>query len=53
MTNKYGQVWDAPKVFVTGATLYPQNPRYNPTGNLCALAYKIGDAAAQRYFRSR
>jgi gluconate 2-dehydrogenase alpha chain len=37
VTNRYGQVWDTPNVFVTGATLYPQNPGMNPTGPLLAL----------------
>jgi gluconate 2-dehydrogenase alpha chain len=51
VTNKYGQVWDTPNVFVTGAALYPQNPAANPTGTLAALAYMAGDAMASRYFR--
>ena len=32
VTNSYGQVWDTPNVFVTGAALFPQNPGANPTG---------------------
>ncbi len=51
VTNKYGQVWDTPNVFVTGAALYPQNPGANPTGTLCALAYMTGDALVERYFK--
>ena len=50
VTNTYGQVWDTPNVFVTGAALYPQNPGYNPTGTLAALAYRTGDALRDRYF---
>lgn len=49
VTNKYGQVWDTPNVFVTGAALYPQNPGMNPTGTLLALAYLTGDAMAEKY----
>ena len=49
VTNKYGQVWDAPNVFVTGAALYPQNPGMNPTGTLLALAYHTGDALVDTY----
>ena len=30
VTNTYGQVWDTPNVFVTGAALFPQNPGANP-----------------------
>jgi gluconate 2-dehydrogenase alpha chain len=51
VTNKYGQVWDTPNVFVTGAALYPQNPGANPTGTLLALAYMAGDAIRDRYFK--
>ncbi len=51
VTNSYGQVWDTPNVFVTGACLYPQNPGMNPTGALCALAYRTGDAMVERYFK--
>jgi gluconate 2-dehydrogenase alpha chain len=51
VTNKYGQVWDTPNVFVTGAALYPQNPGMNPTGPLLALAYLTGDAIVSKYLR--
>ena len=36
VTNTYGQVWDTPNVFVTGAALFPQNPGANPTGTVGA-----------------
>ncbi|MDQ4075809.1 MAG: GMC family oxidoreductase [Chloroflexota bacterium] len=49
VTNKYGQVWDAPNVFVTGAALFPQNPGMNPTGTVTALAYHTGDAMVKTY----
>jgi gluconate 2-dehydrogenase alpha chain len=52
VTNKYGQVWDTPNVFVTGATLFPQNPGMNPTGPLVALAYYAADALEDRYWRN-
>jgi gluconate 2-dehydrogenase alpha chain len=51
VTNTYGQVWDTPNVFVTGAALFPQNSAYNPTGTVAALAYRTGDAMVKRYFR--
>jgi gluconate 2-dehydrogenase alpha chain len=50
VTNKYGQVWDTPNVFVTGAALYPQNPGMNPTGTLLALSYWTAHALKTRYF---
>jgi gluconate 2-dehydrogenase alpha chain len=49
VTNKYGQVWDAPNVFVTGASLYPQNPGMNPTETLLALVYMTADAIVDKY----
>ncbi len=49
VTNKYGQVWDTPNVFVTGAALYPQNPGMNPTGPLLALAYYTGEGMRRLY----
>lgn len=52
VTNKYGQVWDTPNVFVTGAALYPQNPGANPTGTLAALAYLTGEAMRKQYLRA-
>lgn len=52
VTNKYGQVWDTPNLFVTGAALYPQNPGANPTDTLGALAYMTGDVLVEKYFRA-
>lgn len=51
VTNAYGQVWDAPNVFVTGAALYPQNPGANPTGTLAALSYLACDGIRDRYLK--
>lgn len=51
VTNKYGQVWDTPNVFVTGAALYPQNPGVNPTGTLLALAYMAAEAIRDKYVK--
>ena len=51
VTNRYGQVWDTPNVFVAGAALFPQNPGANPTGTVCALAYLAGDAIRDKYLK--
>lgn len=51
VTTTYGQVWDTPNVFVTGAALYPQNQGANPTETLLALAYRTGDAIRDTYFK--
>ena len=37
--NRYLQSWDVPNLFVTGASGFPQNAGYNPTGTLSALAF--------------
>ena len=52
VTNKYGQVWDAPNVFVTGSSLFPQLPAFNPTETIGALSYWAADAV-KRNLRSR
>ena len=44
VTNQYGQVWDAPNVFVTGGALFPQKPGFNPAETIAALAYRTADA---------
>jgi gluconate 2-dehydrogenase alpha chain len=37
------QHWDAENLFVVGASVYPFNAGYNPTGPLGALALRLGD----------
>ncbi len=51
VVNKYSQSWDVPNLFVTGAGLYPQNPGYNPTGTLAALAFLTADAIKTNYVK--
>jgi gluconate 2-dehydrogenase alpha chain len=51
VTNTYGQVWDTPNVFVTGAALFPQNPGANPTGTVAAVTYRAAEAIRDRYFK--
>lgn len=52
VVNRYGQVWDVPNVFVTGAALFPQNSNYNPTATVGATAYWIVDKIKADYLRS-
>jgi gluconate 2-dehydrogenase alpha chain len=40
-----------PNVFVIGASAFPQNAGYNPTGTVGALAYRAADAIRNRYLR--
>jgi gluconate 2-dehydrogenase alpha chain len=37
------QHWDAQNLFVVGASVFPHNSGYNPTGPLAALALRLGD----------
>ena len=39
VVNRYLQAWDASNLFVMGGAAFPQNPGYNPTGTIGALAY--------------
>ena len=50
--NRYGQAWDADNLFVMGASLFPQNASYNPTGPLGALAYWSAEAITTKYLKS-
>jgi gluconate 2-dehydrogenase alpha chain len=50
--NKYLQSWDVPNVFVIGASAFPQNAGYNPTGTVGALAFQAADAIRTQYLKS-
>jgi gluconate 2-dehydrogenase alpha chain len=50
--NRYLQSWDVPNVFVMGATAFPQNAGYNPTGTVGALAYWAADAIKTQYLKN-
>ena len=52
VTNTYGQVWDTPNVFVTGAALFPQNPGANPTGTVAAVTYRLAEAMKASYLNN-
>ncbi|WP_367716622.1 GMC oxidoreductase [Nitratireductor sp. GISD-1A_MAKvit] len=52
VTNRYNQSWDLPNLFVTGAGNFPQNPGYNPTGTVAALAYHTAQAIRTQYLRN-
>jgi gluconate 2-dehydrogenase alpha chain len=51
VVNPFLQVWDLPNLFVIGASNFPQNASYNPTGPVGALAYRAADAIVNRYLR--
>jgi gluconate 2-dehydrogenase alpha chain len=52
VVNRYLQSWDVSNVFVIGASNYPQNASYNPTGTLGALTYWAADAIVSKYLKS-
>ncbi|UNM95440.1 GMC family oxidoreductase [Ignatzschineria rhizosphaerae] len=49
VVNKYLQSWDIPNLFIYGASAFPQNLSYNPTGLVGALAYHSAKAIKERY----
>ena len=50
--NPYLQSWDVHNVFVIGASSFPQNASYNPTGTVGALAYRAADAIVKQYMKN-
>jgi gluconate 2-dehydrogenase alpha chain len=52
VVNRYSQSWDVPNVFVIGASNYPQNASWNPTGTLGALTYWTIDAIKNKYLKN-
>lgn len=50
--NRYLQSWDAHNVFVMGASAFPQNLQYNPTGTVGALAYWSARAIREDYLKN-
>ncbi len=47
------QHWDAHNLFVVGASTYPFNGGYNPTGPIGALALRLGDDLVKYVDRPR
>jgi gluconate 2-dehydrogenase alpha chain len=41
-----------PNLFVMGASAFPQNAGYNPTGTVAALAYWSADAIRTKYLKN-
>ncbi|MES2353624.1 MAG: GMC family oxidoreductase [Pseudomonadota bacterium] len=52
VVNRYLQSWDVSNVFVIGASNFPQNASYNPTGTVGALAYWAADTIVKQYLKS-
>ncbi|MEC4592331.1 MULTISPECIES: GMC family oxidoreductase [Nitrospirillum] len=52
VVNRYLQSWDVSNLFIMGASAFPQNPGYNPTGTVAALAYWSLKAVREQYLKS-
>ncbi|MFT3988700.1 GMC family oxidoreductase [Aestuariivirga sp.] len=50
--NRYLQSWDCHNVWVMGASAFPQNTQYNPTGPLGGLAYWAAHALRTDYLKN-
>jgi len=50
--NRYQQSWDVHNVFVTGASAFPQNLGYNPTGLIGGLTYWAAKAIRDVYLKA-
>lgn len=52
VTNKYGQVWGVDNLFIMGASLFPHNSAYNPTGLVGAISYMASDIIKNIYIKN-
>jgi gluconate 2-dehydrogenase alpha chain len=50
--NNFQQSWDVHNVFVTGASAFPQNIGYNPTGLIGGLTYRSVKAIRETYLKN-
>jgi gluconate 2-dehydrogenase alpha chain len=51
VVNRYLQAWDAHNLFIQGASVFPQQHGYNPTGTVGALAYWSANAIVSQYLK--
>jgi len=52
VVNKYLQSWDVSNVFVFGASAFPQNSGYNPTGTVGGMTYFAIDQIKSQYLKN-
>jgi gluconate 2-dehydrogenase alpha chain len=50
--NRYSQSWDVSNLFIYGASSFPQNIGYNPTGLLAGLTYFSAAKIRDTYLKS-
>jgi len=51
VVNRHLQHWDVSNLFVTGASVFPQNPSQNPTLTVVALTMRAADTIVKSYLR--
>jgi gluconate 2-dehydrogenase alpha chain len=51
VVNRYLQSWDAHNLFIMGASVFPQQHGYNPTGTVGALTYWSAKAITGQYIK--
>lgn len=52
VVNRFLQSWDAHNLFVQGASVFPQQHGYNPTGTVGALALWSANAITSQYLKN-
>ena len=52
VVNRYSQSWEVPNLFIYGASSFPQNMGYNPTGLIAALTYFSAAEIRRTYLRT-
>jgi len=52
VVNRYLQAWGADNLFIQGASVFPQQHGYNPTGTVGALAYWSAKAITTTYLKN-
>jgi gluconate 2-dehydrogenase alpha chain len=51
VVNTFGQHWQAPNLFVMGASMFANNGSANPTPTVLAFTYRTADAVIDRYLK--
>lgn len=52
VVNPYMQHHQVSNLFVVGASSFPHNSGYNPTGTVGAVTYRLADAIVKRYIKN-
>jgi gluconate 2-dehydrogenase alpha chain len=52
VVNTFGQHWQAPNLFVMGASTFANNGSANPTPSVLAFTFRTADAVVDRYLKT-